>query len=181
MEPLTLLPDGRIVVISTLYIGSGPVWTVRVYAPGGAEITSEAVAFGAGTPVGEPYAGAYEFNVLPDSGGGVRIVARSNSTTTGHVFHIDAAGSVAGSDSFDTSANDATVPFITVYENSIQLPGGAIATASYGTLYLSNNAGIYQSQTPRPAGTDYDNESELLVVGNRILRISHSDRPGTND
>ena len=175
MEVLVTLGDGRIAVIGEVFDTNGAqVNALRTFNADGSPASTAPIFFGAGTPYNDAN-GSFEFAILSAPGGGIRVIARDRTNQTGTEFEINANGTVTDTTDFVVTGSDIAEPFIALFEPYIQIPGGNIASVSLQNFLLSDSDGAFISQTERPGAFESVNDSELLMVGNRILRVSHVD------
>jgi len=175
METILQLNDGRLVVFDVFFNASSEnVIGVQVYDADGTAAFAQPVEFGAGTPVGTNNSAYDDFFAFALPGGGVRVLARAGSGTDNYLFDLDASGAVVSTTPIDPSANDASVPYIGVFnEDYAQLADGRVASASRQDLILQGADGIFISNTRRDGPFESVNDSEIIEIAGRILRVSH--------
>ncbi|MCC1495090.1 hypothetical protein J1C49_20975, partial [Cognatishimia sp. F0-27] len=178
MDSLFELNDGRLVSFGTVFDNNTQVPVLRIFDANGTALTGETVRFADGTPPATDSASlAQVAGVFAQPGGGLRVVMRDDPDRTGYVYDLDATGAVTGTDTFDTSAADATVPYVVIgtrfTQDFDQLPNGNIVSAIGQSVYLSNSEGIYQSGMNREGPFESILEETVIDLdGAGLFRVS---------
>ncbi|MDA7424683.1 calcium-binding protein [Thalassococcus lentus] len=175
MAELFLLNDGRIVALGTAYNNSVNSQAIRIFNADGSEITSGPVFFATGTDYNDGFADFNDPIVLVSENGGIRIVLRDYGTLEGIEFELDASGNTTSSSTFTINNSDVATPYIAVTSAYVQGSDGDLYSASLQNLLRSDGDGTFIDQTQRPGAFESVDDSVVLQVGNRILRITQVD------
>ncbi|WP_050532839.1 M10 family metallopeptidase C-terminal domain-containing protein, partial [Pseudaestuariivita atlantica] len=171
MADLFYLNDGRIVVLDTAFDNGNDSIALQIFRADGSAITAGPVFFAAGTNFSNGFTD-YNPVVLATSGGGVRVVLRTNNPDEGIVFELDATGAVQSTDTFINNQSDLATPYIGVFEDYVQAANGLIYAASLQNLIRNEADGTFLDQTQRGGPFESVFESEMLEIGARVLRLS---------
>ncbi|MFC3616073.1 calcium-binding protein [Lutimaribacter marinistellae] len=172
MEPISILNDGRVVSLGRDYVDGDLVNVVRIFAENGFELTSNSVAYAAGTPVGEPGSNAEILGAFLAPDGSVRIVARDSFAEKAWTFDLGATGEILGSTELATPQGDINSPFLSVQPGLIQAPNGTLVSLWGQYLYLASPDGAYLTETRPDTRHSSSADDAIITSGGRILRAT---------
>ncbi|MCT4554702.1 MAG: hypothetical protein N4A53_08455 [Pelagimonas sp.] len=193
MEPLIRLSDGRVVVIDR---GTPPgssdfnVNLIRIFAADGSELTSDAVDFGNGTPVGGSSSDVSSFAVQPLSGGAIRVITAPyydgvDGNPYVYTFDIANDGTIQGQAVYytgDYPRNETPYELAVLNGGAfLVLPDGSIAVATGQSIIWLDSDGVFQTATSRPGPFESVSENTLLLVGDKLLRVTHVNVTGSSE